>query len=322
VFRAEGFKFGKALDTVLDALRLRHAISNDFNVIKFRTDELKVSFLAYPDFFNDAHPALRHAITIDLVTGKARHTDYGDNVNPPILHRKETLLPLEHPRRAEFGALTRAEEEAGLYEDTTTIGFRLNWERLLVKKGLRFHGHSLHGERKSAAEGAEPRMDTDPARRDGFLTEGNRGNEGGGEPRVVIQRHKTALTRNELSKPVKSLLEYGLLRSGTTFFDYGCGQGADFRGLQGLGYEADGWDPVFRCEASKREADLMNLGYVLKVIEDPAERMEALVDAYRHARRLLVVSAMIALTERPESRKRKWIRASSRRLLQGLGMVF
>ena len=66
---------------------------------------------------------------------------------------------------------------------------------------------------------------------------------------VVVERHKTALTRYDLSKPVKSLLEYGLLRSGTTFFDYGCGQGADFRGLQGLGYEAEGWDPVFRHDS-------------------------------------------------------------------------
>jgi hypothetical protein len=71
VFRAEGFKFGKGLDTVLETLRLRHAISNDFNVIKFRTDELKVSFLAYPDFFNDAHLTLWHVTPRD-VWGKSR----------------------------------------------------------------------------------------------------------------------------------------------------------------------------------------------------------------------------------------------------------
>ena len=53
---------------------------------------------------------------------------------------------------------------------------------------------------------------------------------------------------------------------------------------------------MFRREAAKREADLVNLGYVLNVIEDPAERIEALVDAYRHAKRVLVVSAMISET--------------------------
>lgn len=47
--------------------------------------------LAYPAFESDPHPALRHAITIDLAAGKARHTDYADNPNPPILHRKELI---------------------------------------------------------------------------------------------------------------------------------------------------------------------------------------------------------------------------------------
>ena len=109
----------------------------------------------------------------------------------------------------------------------------------------------------------------------------------------MVERHKTALTRYELSKPVKSLLEYGLLTSTTSFFDYGCGQGSDVRGLKGLGHEADGWDPVHRPDGQKHHADIVNLGYVLNVIEDPAERLEALVDAFRFSRRLLVVAGLI-----------------------------
>lgn len=66
----------------------------------------------------------------------------------------------------------------------------------------------------------------------------------GVETAVVVERHRTALTRYELSKPVKTLLEYGVLRAGRTFFDYGCGQGSDVRGLQALGYEAEGWDAI------------------------------------------------------------------------------
>ena len=273
VCRDDAPRFGEPLDSFLETLVKRYEIGGEFNVIKFRTDELKISFLAYPDFLSEAHPALRHSVTIDLVRGKARHTDYNGNINPPILHRKETFLPAEHSRRAEFGALTQAEEAAGLYEKTATIGFKLNWEKLLSAKGLMIRGHALE-----TADCGLPNADCD------------------GAATVVVERHKTALTRYELSKPVKSLLEYGLLKPGRTFFDYGCGQGADFRGLQGLGYEADGWDPVFRRETAKREADLVNLGYVLNVIEDPAERVEALVDAYRHAKRVLVVSAMICET--------------------------
>ena len=57
---------------------------------------------------------MRHGITVHLVTGKARHSDYADNLNPPILHRKETFLPKEHPLWKTFRALTEAEEAAGM----------------------------------------------------------------------------------------------------------------------------------------------------------------------------------------------------------------
>ncbi len=39
-------------------------------------------------------------------------------------------------------------------------------------------------------------------------------------PKTKIHRHKTALVRREISKPVKTLLELGQLRRGESFFDY------------------------------------------------------------------------------------------------------
>lgn len=270
VFRQADTDFGPKLNQVLVILETQHELDSKYNVIKFRTDELKISFLCYLDFLVDAHPALRHAVTIDLVTGKARHTDYTDNHNPPILHRKETFLPEDHSERATFDALTRSEEAEGLYQHPATIGFKLNWERLLNEKGLIIRGHRLERGQQT------PSVTT--------------------EPEPLIERHKTAMTRYDLSKPVKTLLEYGMLKAEATFFDYGCGQGSDVRGLQALGHAAEGWDPVHRPEVTKREADIVNMGYVLNVIEDPAERLEALVDAYRYARRLLVVSGLIQET--------------------------
>lgn len=270
VFREVGADFGNELNQVLAILSTQHGLDAKFNVIKFRTDELKVSFLCYPDFLAEAHPALRHAVTIDMVTGKARHTDYSNNHNPPILHRKETFLPEDHPERAKFDALTRSEEVEGLYKHPATIGFKLNWERLLIEKGLIIREHQLERGQQATSVTTKP------------------------EP--VIERHKTAMTRYDLSKPVKTLLEYGMLKPEATFFDYGCGQGSDVRGLQALGHAAEGWDPVHRPEVPKREADIVNMGYVLNVIEDPAERLDALVDAYRHASRLLVVSGLIQET--------------------------
>jgi DNA phosphorothioation-associated putative methyltransferase len=169
-----------------------------------------------------------------------------------------------------------------------TIGFRLNWAKLLAAKGLAIRGHEL-----LRAESDVRKVEMGPEV--GHVTPGSSPPEAEREG-VVVERHKTAMTRYDLSKPVKTLLEYGMLKPGMTFFDYGCGQGSDVRGLQALGHQAEGWDPVHRPRVAKREADVVNLGYVLNVIEDAAERVEALVDAHGHTRRLLVVSALIAET--------------------------
>jgi DNA phosphorothioation-associated putative methyltransferase len=117
VYRDGSSPFGEKLDLVLSTLVTRYEIEPSHDVVKFRLDELKVSFLAYPDFFDSAHPALHHSVTIDLATGKSRSIDFRQNPNPPILHRKEGFLPLDDPRRAEFESLTHAEEAAGLYQE-------------------------------------------------------------------------------------------------------------------------------------------------------------------------------------------------------------
>ena len=57
----------------------------------------------------------------------------------------------------------------------------------------------------------------------------------------------------------------------------------------------DGWDPVHRCERQKAPADIVNLGFVLNVIEDPLERDATLVEAFELARDVLSVSAQIVV---------------------------
>lgn len=113
-------------------------------------------------------------------------------------------------------------------------------------------------------------------------------------PKRKIHRHKTALVRREISKPLRTLLELGQLRRGESFFDYGCGHGSDVIAISNLGHEAAGWDPVHAPDTPKISADVVNLGFVLNVIEDPAERVEALLGAWQHARRALLVSTLIA----------------------------
>src|SRR2546421_1213242 len=85
--------------------------------------------------------------------------------------------------------------------------------------------------------------------------------------RAAIQRHKTAIRRGDFSRPVKSLLRDGLLKQGDTFFDYGCGRGEDIELLAAQGLACGGWDPAYRPDAPPTEADVVNLGYVINVIE-------------------------------------------------------
>lgn len=101
------------------------------------------------------------------------------------------------------------------------------------------------------------------------------------------------MTRTALSRPVRLAIEDDLIGDGRTFFDYGCGRGQDFRRLQQMGIEAEGWDPNFRPGAELMRADVVNLGYVVNVIEDSAERAKALTSAWQLAEGLLIVAGRL-----------------------------
>jgi DNA phosphorothioation-associated putative methyltransferase len=66
-----------------------------------------------------------------------------------------------------------------------------------------------------------------------------------------------------------------------------------------MGYTVSAWDPVYRPDGPKAPAEVVNLGFVLNVIEDPLERMEVLREAFDLSRRLLVVSTLVATSEGP-----------------------
>ena len=105
--------------------------------------------------------------------------------------------------------------------------------------------------------------------------------------------HKTAIQRRSLSRPVAQALEDGLLSMKTTFFDYGCGRGGDLLRLHKMGVPVSGWDPAFFPDEERTPADVVNLGYVVNVIEDPEERAVALCAAWNLAQKLLIVSARL-----------------------------
>lgn len=243
------------------------------NVAKYNFRTGRVALLRYPHFFDDPFPALaRSWVFQDRTENPLSTRSYIDSLNPPILHRKELLVGERHPSFSAWAELTATAESVGLFDDTTTIGFALNWKRLLRQKGLTIVGNAL----VSIGNDIPSEDSLEDLAEDG-----------------VICRHLTALTRTTLSAPVQLLQRHGFLSSGQTFFDYGCGRGGDINALRDAGVPSAGWDPYFRANEPLREADVVNLGFVVNVIEDPAERIEALVKAFSLARVLLCVSVML-----------------------------
>lgn len=116
-----------------------------------------------------------------------------------------------------------------------------------------------------------------------------------------IPRHKTALRRSELSLPMKCLQREGLISPDTALLDYGCGHGEDVRLLKQLGVPATGWDPFFQDHGAPTASDIVNLGYVINVIEDPVERAATLRKAWLLCEKVLAVAAQILVQGRGTS---------------------
>lgn len=94
-----------------------------FNVIKIDEAGRRISLLQYEQFFEHPFPALQCSCVVDLSSGRVKYLRSDLSENPPILHRKELLLPATHPHTPLFAALTRQLEAAGFLRDTRRIGF-------------------------------------------------------------------------------------------------------------------------------------------------------------------------------------------------------
>jgi DNA phosphorothioation-associated putative methyltransferase len=246
----------------------------DFNVIKLHQHGEELSLLDYRDFFDDPFPALGRSWRVSLGRGSVVYRTYEESRNPPILHRKELLLPTSHDRLHEYRAMTETAEALGLFSETNRIGFRVQWHALIRERGYELIAGQL---RPLANAVADDGGDCAP-------------NAGEG---VGIRRHLTALTRSNFSAPVQALLRHGLVGEDTSFFDYGCGKGDDVRNLSANGVTASGWDPHYANDAPKQSAHTVNLGFVINVIEDIDERVAALRGAYDLTEGVLAVAAML-----------------------------
>lgn len=249
---------------------------DDYNVIKFDSERNIVTFLDYIDFFEVGFPILCRYWRINIEENSIRFRTYEESLNPPVLHRKELLLQPTDPRIIVYSELTASAEQIGLFDDPKRIGFKRSWDELLVRRGYKVVGNSLipiGNDENSSAD-------------DGKLDE-----------REGIARHRTALVRYALSAPIQTLERFGYLDGSKTIFDYGCGRGDDIRGLVENDIIASGWDPYHAPKKQKKVANIVNLGFVINVIEDIDERIEAITSAYELADDLMVVSAMLSNQE-------------------------
>ena len=244
----------------------------NYNIIKYDLNSPMLSLLWYPEFFTDPFPSLETSYRIDIEARRVEKRNYQTSINPPILHRKELFIRADDPHIEQFKALTHTAEQLGLFENPIHIGFKQAWKNLIADKGFQLIDHQFVpiGNDEANFEQIEVNLNS-----------------------TQISRHLTALSRSNLSAPMQCLARHGYLDGSLTVFDYGCGKGDDIRNLIANDIIVSGWDPHYAHEQPKQPADIVNLGFVINVIENYQERLEALQGAYALTEQVLVVSAML-----------------------------
>ena len=247
--------------------------NEDWNIVKFYRRDFKIAYLAYPEFETKSFPELHHSYTVDLAKFSVRKSEYGKSDNPPVLHRKETFVSRDYPFFELFKSITKEGEDAGLYKNTRAIGFKKNWTQLISNKG-----YFLNDKGRLVPKASRQIKN--------FRTTDESIDE--------IMRHRTAIDRKKLSQPMQIIAEHSYQNGEYSVLDYGCGKGDDLRELEAHGLDVSGWDPAHNPEGLLTNSDIVNLGFVLNVIEDKDERIDCLHRAWNYADKLLIASVMVA----------------------------
>lgn len=136
MYRYSGKRLPKDLRAAIKHFESWYVAGQKYNVIKFHTNMPVISFLSYPKFIVDTHPTLAYVKNINFEDGSEQNFDYSKRDNPPILHRKELMVPEDFPGREFMCQVTAIEEQLGLYDDTSIIGTRNGWYKVIEYKGV------------------------------------------------------------------------------------------------------------------------------------------------------------------------------------------
>jgi len=110
--------------------------------VKFHVQKPQITYLFYPGFDQEPHPALHTSMAIGLRDLHVRYRDY-DLDNPPLLHQKDQLITGDYPGYSKFAKLSQQERKWGLLEDPKAIFDRRGWERCLAEHGAELRGHRV-----------------------------------------------------------------------------------------------------------------------------------------------------------------------------------
>ena len=239
-----------------------------WSVVKFDLkDPQKVSLLEYSDFTEDAFPVLLNGTNIDLSSGVIKHRAYSLS-NPPVLHRKELLLPPTDTNRDKYAKLTQELEELGAFINISELGTKQRWVKRLEELGIEIVEHEIRvSDQENESE----------------------------DNTLEVFRHRTALKRKKLSSCMGALVDSSLITKTSEIFDYGCGRGDDVTILGKNNFEkVSGWDPYFaKDNAIPKKSEFVSLSFVLNVIEDTDERHLVFKKAFQIASKALVFSVML-----------------------------
>ena len=119
---------------------LPEEVKRRINVYKIALDGSFVSGLNYLDFFSEPFPKLQESWLVELSSETFNYRTYKDS-HIPILHRKELLLPPDHPDQTKFKAITKSAESIGLFQE---IGYENQWRELIHEMGYELQGNGFY----------------------------------------------------------------------------------------------------------------------------------------------------------------------------------